>query len=110
RTFLINVTSRETTISFDSLPELVMDLLETPLLIINSKLEVVRANRAFRRVFHVSMEEIRETSLFSLPGTSWLSPGFRQFLTECLDTRVPAEPLLLDVDLQKGKRRLIFRL
>jgi len=110
RTFLINVTSRETAISFDSLPELVMDLLETPLLIINSRLEVVRANRAFQRVFRVSMEEIRETSLFSLPGTNWLSAGFRQFLVECLETRIPGEPLLLDAGLQKGKVRLIFSL
>ncbi len=64
--------------------ESVIETVRQPLLVLNSSLQIERANRSFSRVFHVSPAELQGKSIYEIGGGQWNIPQLRTLIEEVL--------------------------
>ncbi|HEU4523081.1 MAG TPA: response regulator [Thermoanaerobaculia bacterium] len=74
----------------------VVDTLREPLLILDSKLRVHSANRAFYQTFHVSAEETENRPIYELGNGQWDIPDLRTLLEDI----VPMSSVFNDFELE----------
>ncbi|MFD0987803.1 PAS domain-containing sensor histidine kinase [Methyloligella solikamskensis] len=68
--------------------EAVMETIRHPLLVLDKELRVVKANRAFRRMFVVDRREVQGRSFYALDGGRWNIPKLTFLLTNLLAKEV----------------------
>ncbi|UUX92909.1 chemotaxis protein CheB [Methanoplanus endosymbiosus] len=66
------------------LAEGIIATIREPLLVLDSSMKIVRANRFFYQMFHVSNEETEGKSLYSVGKGQWNIPELRRFLEKVL--------------------------
>lgn len=62
----------------------IQDSIREPLVILDSDLKVVKANRAFYRTFHVKPDETEGILIYDLGNNQWNIPKLRELLEEIL--------------------------
>ena len=65
----------------------IIETISEPLLVLDDKLRVTRANQAFYDMFGTSSRETLQVSLYSLGSGQWDSPALREMLEELLPRR-----------------------
>lgn len=61
----------------------VIDTVRKPLLVLNSELRIVSANKSFFSTFQVSQEMTINNSIYELGNGQWNIPKLRELLDEC---------------------------
>jgi len=87
----------------------IMETVREPLLILNSDLTVVSANRAFYETLEMNEEEVKYASLFDLGEGEWDTPELRELLEKIL----PQETVLHAYEVKQnflgvGERRMVL--
>ena len=70
----------------DQFAERIVESLHEPLLVLDERLRVRRANPAFCRTFAVDEQEVRGEELFDLENGAWQVPGLREALDRVVET------------------------
>ena len=65
-------------------PDRVIDAIRRPLVLLDEKLRVIVANRAFYHTFHVSLEETENRLIYELGNGQWNIPALRTALLNVL--------------------------
>ena len=92
-----------------ALAESIVDAVHEPLLVLDTKLLVVRANRSFYRVFGVTAAETEGQPLQKLGNCQWDDPRLRGCLEGTLREGMPFEDFELVCEFpQLGKRLMIL--
>ena len=74
----------------------IIDTIREPLLVLDSKFEVISASRAFYKTFHVNPEETVGKVLFTLGDHQWNFPQLRELLESVLQKRQLFENFIVD--------------
>lgn len=77
----------------------IVDAIREPLLVVDSRFTVVRANKSFYKKFKLSNSHINGESVFALNGNQFDTPEFREILEKINDTGVSIKDAKLNVDL-----------
>jgi len=84
----------------------IVDGTREPLLVLDPQLRVRAANRAFHRMYALSLEQIRDRALATLPG--WDHPVLTAMLADVLPRRTEAISVALEQDLAgTGRHRIV---
>jgi PAS domain-containing protein len=65
----------------------IVDTVREPLVVLNSGLRVVSANRLFYKTFRVTPEETEKRHIYEVGSGQWDIPALRQMLAEVLSKR-----------------------
>ena len=68
--------------------ESIVTIVREPLIILNSKLRILTANRAFYRMFETSEEDTEGKYLFELGNKQWNIPGLKKMLFKILPEKI----------------------
>jgi two-component system CheB/CheR fusion protein len=79
------------------------------ILLLDDKLRITAANRAFNRTFSISAQEIEDCPIFDLSNGQWDVPGLRQLLDEIVSGRSQVGEYEMSHDFQNlGMRTLLL--
>lgn len=89
--------------------EAIVDTVREPLVILNSKLRVLKANRSFYKIFHVNKKEIEHKLFYQLGNGQWNHPKLRYLLNNIL----PQKSFFQDLEIEQefpfiGKRVMLL--
>ena len=87
------------------LAEAVVATVRQPLVVLDSRQEVVSVNRAFAEAFLHPGEQIRDRSIYQIGGGQWDRPELRRLLETILPADTEFEGLRVDVDVPGAGRR-----
>jgi len=85
--------------------ESIVSTVREPLLVLNSDLRVVSANRAFQKTFQVSEKETRGQLLYDLSNRQWDIPGLRKLLEDILPQNTSFDDYEVEHDFSSIGRR-----
>jgi two-component system, chemotaxis family, CheB/CheR fusion protein len=84
-----------------------LDAVRDPLLVLDSSLRVVRANRAFFRLFQMQPGDVEGSSVFALGEGAWNIPALRELLEQILPENRSFDDFELEHEFPGiGRRRL----
>jgi two-component system CheB/CheR fusion protein len=87
----------------------IIETVREPLLVLNGKLRVQVANRAFYQMFQVTPEETESRPLYDLGDHQWDLPRLRELLEEILPTNSRFEDFQVDEEFPRiGRKRLVL--
>jgi two-component system CheB/CheR fusion protein len=87
----------------------IVDAVREPLLVLDTNLRVLRANRSFYRVFHSQSAGTEGRTLGELGTREWNEPRLRAVLEQTLRDSVPFEDFAIVHDFaQLGRRRMVL--
>ena len=86
----------------------VIDTIRNPLMVLNKKLRVVTANRAFNASFHLSKQETEGRPFYDLGNGPWENPELRRLLESILPRNTSFDDLELTYNVEKSGRRTIL--
>lgn len=87
--------------------ESIVETIREPLLVLDGDLSVIRANRAFYRVFKVIPEETEGRPLYGLGNGQWDIPALRKLLAEILPEHTEVHDFELEQDFPRVGRRIV---
>ncbi|HEY9420032.1 MAG TPA: ATP-binding protein, partial [Thermoanaerobaculia bacterium] len=86
----------------------IVETVRKPLLVLDERLRVRTANKAFYRTFQVGREETHGASLFSLGNGQWDIPALRRMLEEILPQQTQFEDFEVDHEFPEVGRRVML--
>jgi len=86
----------------------IVDTVRQPLVVLDTGLRVVTANRSFCECFQVSREEVENREIFDLCGGGWASPDLRELLEKILIENSRFENLKLVHTFPRVGRRILL--
>jgi two-component system, chemotaxis family, CheB/CheR fusion protein len=88
--------------------EEVMQMVQSPMLLLTADLKVSHANEAFYECFRVGTEETKGTTIFKLGNGQWNIPALRSLLEQVLPANQHVEGFKVDHEFpQLGRRRFL---
>ncbi|VVB85041.1 Methyl sulfide methyltransferase-associated sensor [uncultured archaeon] len=78
--------------------ESIIDAIQSPFLILDANLHVVKANHAFYKIFKVPIEEIKNKLIYDLGNGQWNIPKLRELLEEI----IPSNNLIEDFEVEQA--------
>jgi len=91
------------------LAESIIDAVREPLLVLDSALRVVRANRSFYQAFGVEPGEIDGQLVYDLGSRQWNIPRLRELLEQTVHERIGFDDFRVEYELPKiGRRRMLL--
>lgn len=91
------------------LAESIVDAVREPLLVLDSALRVVRANRAFYQAFGVEPGETDGQLVYDLGSQQWNIPELRELLQHTVRERIGFDDFRVECELPKiGRRRMLL--
>jgi two-component system CheB/CheR fusion protein len=91
------------------LAESIVDAVREPLLVLDSKLRVVRANRSFYEAFAVEPGETNGQMLHELGSRQWNIPRLRELLERTVRDRLGFDDFRVECEFPKiGRRRMLL--
>lgn len=89
--------------------EKIIDAMQEPLIVMDTNLKVISANRAFYQTFKVEPNETEGRSIFDLCNRQWDIPKLRELLEEILPKNVVVDGYKIEHDFAAiGRRTMIF--
>ncbi len=88
--------------------EAVIDTVREPLVVLDEKLRVQRANRSFYEDFHVSPEETEDRFIYDLGNRQWDIPNLRTLLNEILPQNHDFQNFEVEHDFEALGRRTML--
>jgi PAS domain S-box-containing protein len=88
--------------------EAIVESLHEPLLILRKNLDVVTANKAFYRVFHVSSEETQGRQIYDLGDGQWNIPRLRELLHQVLPEQSTIRDFEVEHDFERVGRKVVL--
>jgi len=89
--------------------EAIMNSIGEPILMLNERLEIIRANHAFREAFQVSAPETEGRFIYDVGGGQWDSPKLRTLLEEILPRRKNFEGFTVEREFPGiGRRKMVL--
>jgi two-component system CheB/CheR fusion protein len=86
----------------------IIDTVREPLIVLDEKLRVRRANRSFYEDFHVSPEETEDRFIYDLGNRQWDIPNLRKLLNEILPTNHDFQDFEVEHDFEGLGRRTML--
>ncbi len=87
----------------------IIETLHQPLIVLNSQMEVVTANRAFYAVFQTTSHQTERQSIFALSQGAWNTPKLRSLLNEILSMGITVQDYEITQDFpQIGTRTILL--
>jgi two-component system, chemotaxis family, CheB/CheR fusion protein len=87
----------------------IVETLRQPLVILNSNLQVISANRAFYQVFQLSPAQTELLSIFDLGEGAWNIPSLRSLLDQILTTNISVQDFEVEQDFTNlGHRTMLL--
>ncbi len=103
----VNISEQERVKTALGFARAVLDALPDPVLVLDSNLRVISANRTFYQHFKVGLEETEGKQIYDLDNRQWDIPELRKLLTEVASKNKGFEGYTLEHDFQKiGHRKL----
>ena len=91
------------------LAEAIVDTVHEPLLVLNEKLEVVSASRAFYRYFKVTAQDTVGLSIYALGNGQWAVPALKELLEIVLPRDLSFEGYVVDHEFPGvGQRKMLL--
>lgn len=89
--------------------EAIIETVREPLVILNSELRVLTANRSFYKIFHVNKKETEHKLIYQLGNGQWNQPKLRYLLDDIL----PQKSFFQDFEIEQefpsiGKRMMLL--
>jgi two-component system, chemotaxis family, CheB/CheR fusion protein len=92
-----------------SYAEAIVATVREPLIVLDAKLHVISANRAFYKYFHVSAAEVEGRFLYELGRGQWNIPALRELLERILTQDEILENFEVELDIEKiGRKRMLL--
>ncbi len=87
----------------------IIDTVPDPFVVLNSRLQVVSANKAFYRTFHTRVEESEHQLIYDLGNRQWDIPQVRRVLEEIIPENSKLEELEVDHEFPFiGRKRFLL--
>jgi two-component system CheB/CheR fusion protein len=91
------------------LAEGIVNTINEPLIVLNSKLQVISASRTFLQHFQVTREQTVGRKIYDLGNGQWNIPALRELLEDILPQHQVMEGFVVDHDFPGlGKRRMVL--
>ncbi len=88
--------------------EAIVDTVRLPLIVLNKKLEVLTANRAFYDIFKLTPLETENSLVYKLNDNAWNNPKLKVLLEKILPTNTHFDNYEVEMDLPQIGRRIIL--
>jgi len=101
---------KELEASFQGAKNYAQSIVETvrePLIVLNSAMQVISANRSFYETFHVTPQETEEKLIYALGDNQWDIPGLHQLLENILLRNTSFEDYEVEHDFPYIGRRIM---
>ena len=85
----------------------IVDTIQEPLLVLNSGMQVVYANRSFYETFHVTPKDTEGSLIYDIGNKQWDIPGLHQLLEDILPENAAFEGYKVEHDFPEIGRRFI---
>jgi two-component system CheB/CheR fusion protein len=103
---LTKLAATETALSY---VEAIVETVREPLVVLDAKLHVVSANRAFYKYFRVSVDEVNGRFLYELGNRQWDIPALRKLLERSLSHDEIFENFEVKLDIEKiGRKKILL--